>query len=113
RGGLRDVHTLEWAGAARRLLWDGDDEALHVAYEVLLAARVELHRRTGRAGDRLLLQEQDAVAAALGYADADDLMRAVAEAARTVAWRADDAWNRIRSSLAGPPGWRARRDRPV
>ena len=36
------------------------------AYAALLSARVELHRRTGRPGDRLLLEEQDGVAAALG-----------------------------------------------
>ncbi|MGH9276449.1 MAG: [protein-PII] uridylyltransferase, partial [Acidimicrobiales bacterium] len=46
RGGLRDVHALHWAEAARSLLWAGDDPALATAYETLLAARVELHRRT-------------------------------------------------------------------
>jgi len=55
---------------------------------------VELHRLTGRATDRLLLQEQDAVAAALDYADADALMAAVAEAGRTIAWVSDDVWRR-------------------
>jgi [protein-PII] uridylyltransferase len=113
RGGLRDVHALRWAEAARSLLWDGDDSALVDAYRTLLSARVELHRRTERPGDRLLLEEQDAVAAALGYRDADDLMRDVAQAARTIAWRSDDAWSRIDASLSGPTGFRSRRDRPV
>jgi [protein-PII] uridylyltransferase len=112
RGGMRDVHALGWAQAARTILWGGDHASLGDAYDTLLAARVELHRRTGRPGDRLLLQEQDAVAAALGYPDADMLMRAVAHAARTIAWTGDDAWARIDSSLTGPLG-RARRERAL
>jgi [protein-PII] uridylyltransferase len=113
RGGLRDVHALRWAEAARNLLWEGDSHVLDDAYEVLLAARVELHRRAGRPGDRLLLQEQDAVADALGFAGADELMHAVASAARTIAWRSDDTWARIDSSLVGPLGRIARRDKAV
>jgi [protein-PII] uridylyltransferase len=113
RGGLRDVHALRWAEAARNLLWEGDSRALDDAYDVLLSTRVELHRRTGRPGDRLLLQEQDSVAEALGHASADDLMRAVAGAARTIAWRSDDAWARIDASLAGPLGRLVRRDRSL
>ncbi|HET8617525.1 MAG TPA: HD domain-containing protein, partial [Acidimicrobiales bacterium] len=112
RGGMRDVHALAWAQAARTILWGDDHASLGDAYDTLLAARVELHRRTGRPGDRLLLQEQDAVAAALGYPDADMLMRAVAHAARTIAWTSDDAWARIDSSLTGPLG-RARRERAL
>jgi [protein-PII] uridylyltransferase len=111
RGGLRDVHALSWAEAARRVLLEGDDEALAEAYDVLLAVRVELHRRTGKAGDRLLLEDQDAVAAALGEADADVLMARVSGAARTIAWTSDEAWDRIRSSLRGPIGRLPRRDR--
>jgi [protein-PII] uridylyltransferase len=113
RGGLRDVHALRWAEAARSLLWEGDDSALDAAYATLLSARVELHRRTGRPGDRLTLDEQDAVAAALGEVSADTLMHSVAAAARTIAWRSDDAWHRIEAALSGPPGWRSRRDKPV
>ena len=113
RGGLRDVHALRWAESARRLLWEGDDPALDAGYAALLSARVELHRRTGRPGDRLLLEEQDGVATALGEESADALMHTLAAAARTIAWRSDDAWHRIDASLRGPSGWRARRDRPI
>jgi [protein-PII] uridylyltransferase len=112
RGGLRDVQALRWAQAARTILWDTDAATLDAAYDRLLAVRVELHRRTGRPGDRLLLQEQDAIADSLGYEDADALMRAVAHAARTIAWTSDDSWARIESSLAGPLG-RLRRERPL
>ncbi len=113
RGGLRDVQSLHWASEAKALLWEGDDAALDEAYRVLLDARVELHRRTGRPGDVLLLQEQDGVADALGYASADDLMQAVASAARTIAFRSDDTWRRVESSLRGPIGRIARRDREL
>jgi [protein-PII] uridylyltransferase len=112
RGGLRDVQALRWAQAARTILWDTDGPSLDAAYDRLLAVRVELHRRTGRPGDRLLLQEQDAIADSLGYEDADALMREVAHAARTIAWTSDDSWARIESSLAGPLG-RLRRERPL
>ncbi len=113
RGGLRDVHALGWSEAARPQLANGDPEALAEAGDVLLAARVELHRRAGRPSDRLVLQEQDGVADALGYEDADALMAAVARAARTVAWIGDEAWGRTESSLAGPTGRLARSDRQV
>lgn len=112
RGGLRDVQALRWASAAQAILWDADHATLDAAYDLLLAVRVELHRRTGRPGDRLLLQEQDAVSVALGYEHADDMMREVATAARSIAWTSDDAWGRIESSLAGPLA-RARRDRAL
>jgi [protein-PII] uridylyltransferase len=112
RGGLRDVQALRWAQAARTIFWQPDGASVDEAYDLLLAVRIELHRRTGRPGDRLLLQEQDGVADALGYDDADALMRSLAHAARTIAWTSDDAWARIASSLAGPLG-RLRRERPL
>ena len=43
----------------------------------------------------MLLQDQDEVSAALGYADADELMAAVASAARSVAWTMDAVMHRI------------------
>ena len=113
RGGLRDVHALHWAEAARSLLWDGDSGVLQAAYDALLEARVELHRRTGRPGDKLLLEEQDSVATALHDASADALMHRLSSAARTIAWRSDDAWQRIDASISGPLGWRSRRDKVI
>ncbi|MCO8128613.1 [protein-PII] uridylyltransferase [Acidimicrobiia bacterium EGI L10123] len=113
RGGLRDVQSLRWACRAREMLWEGDDEALQDAYDVLLAARVELHRRTGRMGDVLVLEEQDGVAGALGVADADDLMRGLAEAARIISFRSDDTWRRVGMTLRRGIGRFARRDRAL
>ena len=113
RGGLRDVHALRWAEAAQRIMLTGDHAALDAAHDVLLAARIELHRRTGKSSDLLLLQEQDGVAAALGDSDADALMARLAAAARTIAWTSDETWDRIRSSLRGPSGRVAATDRPL
>ncbi|MGH9000239.1 MAG: [protein-PII] uridylyltransferase, partial [Acidimicrobiia bacterium] len=111
RGGLRDVHAQHWAEAARRILLEGDDEALGGAYRTLLGVRVALHRHTAKASDHLVLQDQDAVAAQAGYPDADTLMAAVAGAARTIAWTSDETWHRIASSLRGPTGRSAPADR--
>ncbi len=99
--------------ATRRLLLDLDDLALDRAYDVLGDALVELQRHTGSASDTLTLQDQDGVADALGYVDADSLMAAVSEAARTIVWTSDDTWRRIRSSLHGPHGRLAHRDREI
>ncbi len=101
RGGLRDVHALGWAGASHRVLLEHDSEAIAKAYAVILDARVELQRLTGRPNNVLALQEQPAVAQALGDPDADTMMGRIAESARLIAWTSDDAWRRIRSNLRG------------
>ncbi len=94
-GGLRDVAALAALVLAVPVLADYvDSAAVADARSVLTAVRVELHRRAGRELNRLLLQEQDQVAGALGERDAESLMRAVAGAGRIVAWEADDAWRR-------------------
>jgi [protein-PII] uridylyltransferase len=113
RGGLRDVHALRWAEAARPALLPQDSESLSRAYAVILGARVELHRTTGRPGNILALQEQPAVAAALGDTEADALMARVAEAARTIAWTSDDVWRRVQTVLRNPRGRLAGRRREV
>ncbi|MBC7374694.1 MAG: [protein-PII] uridylyltransferase, partial [Frankiales bacterium] len=98
RGGLRDVHALQALAAAQVI--DVPAEPVRTAHELLLDVRGELHRRTAGSGrrvvDRLLLQEQDAVADALGFANADELMAAVSGAGRTIAYASDAAWRRVR-----------------
>jgi [protein-PII] uridylyltransferase len=94
RGGLRDIHALRWAEAARPVMLPGDRAALAEAEDTLLDVRVELHRVAGRASDVLVLERQDEVAAVLGDADADALMARVATAGRAVAWISDEAWRR-------------------
>src|SRR5207302_2183685 len=109
----RDVHTLHWAETARQSLSEAGDAELEDPYHRLREARVELHRHTGRESNRLTLQDQDAVADSLGYEDADALMASLATAARTIAWTSDDTWRRVESSLRGPLGRIARRDREL
>ena len=101
RGGLRDVQALRWGQAAGLELGPADDEQLDDAEDTLFIVRVALHRVTGRATDVLRLEDQDAVAAAAGFADADSLMAEVSAAGRTIAWIADETWARLRSSAKG------------
>jgi [protein-PII] uridylyltransferase len=56
-----------------------------------------------REHDKLLLQDQDQVAAALGFPDADALMLAVSTAGRQIAWVSDDVWRRRRLWDPTPP----------
>lgn len=113
RGGLRDVHALRWAEAATSILLPRDHDDLADAHDALLGVRVALHLEVGRATDVLRLQDQDAVAARAGLADADALMAQVAGAGRRIAWTADDVWDRISSALAGPKGRTAGGAEPV
>ena len=111
RGGIRDLRLLDATAAVSPVLAElAADPALREAVEVLAAARVELHRSTGRPGNVLLLQEQDRVAKGLDYPDADALMADVTHAARTLAWANDDAWRRVGSWLRGPRGRGGSRD---
>ncbi|HEX6399967.1 MAG TPA: HD domain-containing protein, partial [Actinomycetota bacterium] len=96
-GGTRDVHAvwlieralggrLEDAG----LLRGREREALAAAEAFLVRARSGLHLETGKRTDRLVLDHQPSIAAAMGFADEprlsaiDGLMRAVFEHARQV-----------------------------
>ncbi|GGS25582.1 bifunctional uridylyltransferase/uridylyl-removing enzyme [Streptomyces nojiriensis] len=104
RGGLRDATALRAVAAS--WLADAPREGLAEARRRLLDARDALHLVTGRATDRLSLQEQDQVAAQLGLLDADALLREVYEAARVVAYAADVTWREVGRVL------RARAARP-
>jgi len=106
RGGLRDVHAMHAAAAAWIVDAPGDD--VKDAAARLMDVRGELHRCSSRSGDRLVLQEQTAVASALGYDDADALMRDVYDAARTIAFTADEMWRRVDAALRPPRRWRQR-----
>ncbi len=96
-GGLRDVSVLRAISAFAPLLADYADLAsLESATALLTDIRVELHRLAEREHDKLLLQDQDQVASALGFDDADALMLAVSTAGRQIAWVSDDVWRRRR-----------------
>ena len=94
-GGLRDVQTLWWAADADLLVPADDLALLDTCYGQLVDVRVALHRVTGRPGDVLRLEDQDAVAGAVGADSADGLMADVAAAARTIGWIAEGAWRHI------------------
>ncbi|MFD6432177.1 [protein-PII] uridylyltransferase [Streptomyces venezuelae] len=108
RGGLRDATALRAVAAS--WLADAPREGLDEARRRLLDVRDALHLATGRATDRLALQEQDQVAAELGLLDADTLLRQVYEAARVVAYAGDVTWRevgRVLRARAGRPRLRA------
>ncbi|MEM8904500.1 MAG: [protein-PII] uridylyltransferase [Actinomycetota bacterium] len=110
-GGLRDVDAIRWVDLVWPMHSDADRQALRDAEDTLLAARVELHRMTGRADDRLLLERQDAVGEALGV-DADELMGMVASAAKAVTWIGDETWRIVRRKNRGTD-LAVDRDRPL
>ncbi|HAP77627.1 MAG TPA: hypothetical protein DCR14_16300 [Acidimicrobiaceae bacterium] len=99
RGGLRDHDMIRWALRVDRpevaAALEGPVEDLAAPAELLLAVRCELHRATGRPTNTLFLQEQDRVAEALGYADADALMLTVAGAAHAIEWATERFWARV------------------
>ncbi|MFF8368362.1 [protein-PII] uridylyltransferase [Streptomyces lydicus] len=105
RGGLRDATALRAVAAS--WLADAPRGGLEAARTLLLDTRDALHLATGRATDRLSLQEQDQVAEALGLLDADALLRQTYEAARTVSYAADVTWREVGRVL------RARSVKPV
>ena len=89
-GGLRDITVLRALTAS--WITDMPHGNVDAAAELFLNARDALHTRSGRSGDRLLMQEQDAVALALGYEDANTLMRDISSAGRSVAHASDSTW---------------------
>ena len=107
-GGLRDIHAIDWMIAAGI---DGLEAFLEVPrstldehLRTLLDVRTALHAATGRAGDRLLLQDQLATAQRFDISD-DDLMRRVSSAGREVQWVAERFWERwaTRGRRGGKP----------
>ncbi|MEU1197666.1 [protein-PII] uridylyltransferase [Streptomyces sp. NPDC005813] len=93
RGGLRDATALRAVAAS--WLADAPREGLADARRRLLDVRDALHLTTGRATDRLSLQEQDQVAAELGLLDADTLLRQVYESARVISYASDVTWREV------------------
>ena len=96
RGGLRDAESISAVAAA----WvaPGPGPRARAAQEAILDARHALHEVTGRASDRLVLQEQDEVARVLGLADADALLCHLAWAGRTIAYSLDQSLRQAQRS---------------
>src|SRR6266487_4025870 len=100
RGGLRDASAIHAVAAA----WvaPGPGPRVRAGRDLILDARHALHEVTGRPTDRLVLQEQDEVARVLGLADADALLRRLAEAGRAVAYALDRSFRQVHRSSGGP-----------
>ncbi len=93
RGGLRDINALRaiaLSGAANLPL-----ERISWAESKLNDVRETLHQTSKRNKDRLLFQEQDAVARELDYVDADAMMSDVAQAARSVDYLLEFTWHQL------------------
>lgn len=100
RGGLRDLVVLRAVAAS--WVTDCPHHGMEEARSDLLDIRDALHLTTGRAGDRMQVQDQDAIAAQLHLPDRDELARRVAGIGRSVALAADLTWRRVERELAGP-----------
>ncbi len=111
RGGLRDVHAIQAVAAA----WvaPAPGPRVRAAYEQILDARHALHEVTGRRLDRLVLEEQDEVARALGLPDGDALLRMLAGAGRVVACAVDHAFRQAERLRRSRPRRRGAERRPL
>jgi len=104
-GGLRDIHTVAWLNAVAESQ-QGEDEPLAEPNELLLAVRESLHAELKRAGDRLRIDLQPAVARRLGFDEpdgADVLMARVHSSARSVEQITRSQMSRIADSVMGGP----------
>lgn len=89
-GGLRDLTVLRAIAAS--WVTDAPHERLAASKSLLLDVRDALHRVTPRPTDRLAKQEHAPVAEVLGYAESDDLLRAIASAGRSVSVASEATW---------------------
>ncbi|KQS73784.1 uridylyltransferase [Modestobacter sp. Leaf380] len=108
-GGLREGQVLRALSTAQ--LVDEPPADAGEAYAFLVDVRDELRRRSRRASDVLVRQEQRGVAQALGLADDDALIRQVSLAGRRLAFVADETWRRVDAALVRRPRTRYRRVR--
>ena len=104
RGGLRDVQSMR----ALRATWAVDVPRRGASRRTgfLLDVRGELHRLARKATDRLMMQEQDPVAEALGLGDAMPCCARFLRPAAPSPSPPDDTWRRVdalaRCQLAAP-----------
>ena len=95
-GGLRDMTVL--SALAEAWLADRPHGGVDRAHELLLDVRDAVHVVTGRGRDRLGREDHDAVAALLGYEDADELLTAVSGSGRLIAYALDGTLRRAGQS---------------
>ena len=97
RGGIRDYISL--AALAATWLTDRPHGPVDDAAQTLLDTRDALQLVTGKPHNVLGRHVADDVAATLGVGDPDDVLKALAEAGRTVAFALDSTERRARSTL--------------
>ncbi len=95
-GGLRDMTVLR--ALAEAWLADRPHGGVDRAHELLLDVRDAVHVVTGRGRDRLGRDDHDAVAALLGYDDADELLTAVSRSGRLIGYALDGTLRRAGQS---------------
>ena len=95
-GGLRDMTVLR--ALTQAWLTDRPHGEVDSACERVLDVRDAIHVVTGRGRDRLTREDQDACAALLGHADADELLTDLSGAARTIAYAVDGTLRRALQS---------------
>jgi [protein-PII] uridylyltransferase len=89
RGGLRDAQALGWAALAGSTM-NVDLSGIPGAVDTLTEVRNAVHLVTDRATDQVRIEYIDDIAGRAGYPDRDDMMAAVAAAARTISWASDE-----------------------
>ncbi len=101
-GGLRDLTVLR--ALAATWLTDLPHGGIDAPRRLLLDVRDSLHlsllSRSARTSDRLLMQEQDAIADLLGMPDSLVMMREVSAAGRAIAYASDATWYRLQRQPA-------------
>jgi [protein-PII] uridylyltransferase len=100
RGGIRDAVVL--SALAATWLTDRPHGAVDAAYHHLLDVRDTVQLVTRRHTNRLLLADQDEVAARVGFDDRDDLLASVAEAGRVISYAVDTTARNARQALHRP-----------
>ncbi|MFC8190450.1 [protein-PII] uridylyltransferase [Cellulomonas sp. NPDC057328] len=100
RGGIRDAVVL--SALAATWLTDRPHGAVDHAYAHLLDVRDAVQVVTRRHTNRLLLADQDEVAALVGFDDRDDLLASVAEAGRVISYALDSTARNARQALQRP-----------
>lgn len=109
-GGIRDVHVLRALAAAQ--LVDLPSAAVRHGLTLMLDAREALQMQARRSTCRLVQQEQSPVADRLGFADADELLQAIAAGGRAISYELQTAWRAVDAELARrTPRWRPLRRR--
>jgi|FLOH01.1.fsa_nt_gi [protein-PII] uridylyltransferase len=101
RGGLRDINALR--AIERSGIVNVSLPRVAESESLLSNVRDMLHGENQKSRDQLLLSEQDRIASAMKFQNADELMLEVAKSARAVDYLMDLTWHRIETTAT--KGW--------